>query len=225
MPALPSARFHTTVAQLRQLPREDVPEVAFIGRSNAGKSSAINVLCQRRRLAFSSNTPGRTQALNYYAVGREDQPPEGFLVDMPGYGYARAPGDVRRTWELLAGRYLKDRAQMCGAVLMIDIRRLFTELDRQLVAWLPPTLPLLVLLTKSDKFGTAQQTAARRAALATLAEAELARPGSTTVQLFSSQTRKGVAEARAIIEGWFAESAPAPQTPPIHSSEEDPNDD
>ena len=216
MPALPSARFHTTVAHLRQLPREGLPEVAFIGRSNAGKSSAINALCRRRRLAFSSSTPGRTQALNFYAIGRETEPPEGFLVDMPGYGYAQAPGEVRKAWDALAGRYLRDRPPLRAAVLMVDIRRSFTDLDRRMLGWLPPGLPLMVLLTKCDKFGTAQQTAARRAALAELAE-QHGRPDAAVV-LFSAQNRKGVDEARAIIERWFEEAAAEttsqqPQTP------------
>lgn len=206
MPALPSARFHTTVAHLRQLPRDGVAEIAFIGRSNAGKSSAINALCRRRRLAFSSSTPGRTQALNFFAVGPESAPPEGFLVDMPGYGYAQAPGEVRKAWDALAGRYLRDRAPLRAAVLMVDIRRSFTDLDRRMLGWLPEGLPLLVLLTKSDKLGTAQQTAARRTALAELAE-QHGRPQAEVV-LFSAENRKGVDEARAIIERWFDAEAP-----------------
>lgn len=205
MPALPSARFHTTVASLRQLPREGVPEIAFIGRSNAGKSSAINALCRRRRLAFSSGTPGRTQALNYFAIGRETEPPEGFLVDMPGYGYAQAPGEVRKAWDALAGRYLRDRPALRAAVLMIDIRRSFTDLDRRMLAWLPADLSLLVLLTKCDKFGTAQQTAARRAVLAELAE-QHGRPDAAVI-LFSAENRKGVDEARALVERWFEDAA------------------
>lgn len=205
MPALPSARFHTTVAHLRQLPREGLPEVAFIGRSNAGKSSAINVLCRRRRLAFSSSTPGRTQALNYYAIGRETEPPEGFLVDMPGYGYAQAPGEIRKAWDALAGNYLRDRPPLRAAVLMVDIRRLLTDLDRRMLAWLPPALPLLILLTKCDKFGTAQQNAARRAVLTELTE-QHGRPQAQVV-LFSAENRKGVEEARALIEQWFADAA------------------
>ena len=223
MPALPSARFHTTVAHLRQLPRDGVPEVAFIGRSNAGKSSAINVLCHRRRLAFSSSTPGRTQALNYYAVGPESGPAEGYLVDMPGYGYAKAPGDVRKAWDALAGRYLRDRAPLRGAVLMVDIRRSFTDLDRRMLAWLSPALPLLVLLTKCDKFGTAQQTAARRAALAELAE-QHGRPEAAVV-LFSAENRKGVEEARAIVEHWFeaaADAEPPTETQALEGPLDDP---
>lgn len=221
MPALPSARFHTTVAHLRQLPRDGLPEVAFIGRSNAGKSSAINVLCQRRRLAFSSSTPGRTQALNFYAVGRDQEVPEGYLVDMPGYGYAQAPGEVRKAWDALAGRYLRDRAPLRGAVLMVDIRRSLTDLDRRMLAWLPPGLPLLVLLTKSDKFGTAQQTAARRGVLAELAE-QHGRPEAAVV-LFSAENRKGVDEARGLIERWFEPQAgpPTEQVQPSQGSTDD----
>lgn len=177
-----------------------LPEVAFIGRSNAGKSSAINVLCQRKRLAFSSRTPGRTQALNFFAIGRgEDN--EGFLVDMPGYGYAAAPGEIRHGWDALAGSYLSDRSELRGVVLMVDIRRLLTDLDRKMLAWLPEGLPLLILLTKSDKCGTAQQNAARRAVLAELA-GQHGRPGALVV-LFSAPTRKGLDEARRIIQSWF----------------------
>ena len=200
MPSLISARFFTTVAHTRQLPQSGVPEVAFIGRSNAGKSSAINVLCQRKRLAFSSRTPGRTQALNFFAIGRNEEN-EGFLVDMPGYGYAAAPGEIRHGWDALAGSYLSNRSELRGVVLMVDIRRLLTDLDRRMLAWLPEALPLLVLLTKADKCGTAQQTASRRAVLAELAE-QHKRPGASVV-LFSAPTRKGLDEARRIIESWY----------------------
>lgn len=205
---------------LDQLPPPRGPEVAFAGRSNVGKSSLLNALTGRRALARVSATPGRTRQLNFFDLaGRLT------LVDMPGYGYAQAPGDVRRAWEGLAGRYLQDRPALCGAVLMVDIRRSFTDLDRRLLGWLPPTLPLLVLLTKSDKLGTAQQTAARRTALAELAEAH-PRTGPTAVLLFSAQTRKGVDEARALIEGWFADAAAnagLPTTTP-QPIEEDPHE-
>jgi GTP-binding protein len=203
MSLLHTARFHTTVAQARQLPQTSVAEVAFIGRSNAGKSSAINVLCQRRRLAFASNTPGRTQALNYFAVGREEAI-DGFLVDMPGYGYAAAPGGVRATWDALAGRYLHERGPLRAAVLMLDIRRRLTERDGALLDWLGAQRPLLVLLTKSDKLGTAEQAAARRAVLTQLAQ----RRGHARdpVILFSATTRRGVDDARAVIEGWIRDA-------------------
>ncbi|MEI6546411.1 MAG: ribosome biogenesis GTP-binding protein YihA/YsxC, partial [Burkholderiales bacterium] len=136
MPLLLTARFHTTVALLHQMPREGLLEVAFVGRSNAGKSSAINVLCNRRRLAFASRTPGRTQALNYFAVGPVDQA-VAYLVDTPGYGYASAPLETKRGWDQLAGEYLSSRPQLAGTVLMADIRRKLTDLDRRLLAWVP----------------------------------------------------------------------------------------
>lgn len=211
MPSLISARFFTTVAHRRQLPVGGIPEVAFIGRSNAGKSSAINVLCQRKRLAFSSRTPGRTQALNFFAVGRNDVN-EGFLVDMPGYGYAAAPGEVRHGWDALAGSYLSDRPPLCGAVLMVDIRRLLTDLDRRMLAWLPAGLPVLVLLTKSDKFGTAQQTTALRTVLQELA-VDHGRADARVI-LFSSVTRKGLDEARQLIEQWLDAAAVPDETAP-----------
>jgi len=155
------------------------------------------VICQRKRLAFSSRTPGRTQALNFFAVGRDDAI-EGFLVDTPGYGYAAAPGAIRETWDRLAGHYLHQRPALQGAVLMVDIRRLLTDRDRQMLGWLPVGTPLLVLLTKCDKLGTSQQASARREVLAQLGEL----PGgdAARVLLFSATARKGVDDARGAIE-------------------------
>jgi GTP-binding protein len=204
MSILLTARFHTTVAKAQQLPRVGLPEIAFIGRSNSGKSSAINVICQRRRLAFSSRTPGRTQALNYFALGPEDAP-TAFLVDMPGYGFASAPREVRAGWDALAGRYLRERAELRGVVLTVDIRRLFTELDRTMLKWLPPGLAVLVLITKSDKYGFEQQGVARRAATEQLRE--LRPDGTVALQLFSASKHKGIDEARATIEHWLATPA------------------
>lgn len=208
-----TARFHTTVAQTRQLPRGGLPEVAFIGRSNAGKSSAINILCQRRRLAFASRTPGRTQALNYFALGK-DPDVIGFLVDTPGYGYAAAPGEIRKTWDALAGTYLKNRSMLTGVVMTIDVRRLLTDLDRQMLSWLTPGVPVLVLLTKCDKLPFSQRATARREVLSQLA---LARPeGETSAIVFSSTTRLGLDEAREHIEAFFGQK----KSPPSEGGEE-----
>lgn len=207
MSVLLTARFHTTVVHARQLPRGGLPEIAFAGRSNSGKSSAINAICQRRRLAFASRTPGRTQALNFFAIGPQDAP-QAFLVDTPGYGYAAAPQAVRGAWDALAGRYLRERAALRAVVLTVDIRRSFTELDRRLIEWLAPGLPLLVLLTKSDKLGFAQQSAARRAAAAQLRE--LRTSADASVILFSATERKGIEQARDAIEALLGAQAGAP---------------
>jgi GTP-binding protein len=122
-----NATFHITVAQIRDLPVDSLAEVAFAGRSNAGKSSAINTLCNHKRLAFVSKMPGRTQHLNFFRVedGR-------FLVDLPGYGFARAPKDQKHVWQALIGGYLAKRPQLAGLVLIMDSRHPLTELDRSL---------------------------------------------------------------------------------------------
>jgi GTP-binding protein len=197
---LPSARFHTTVAALAQLPRDGLIEVAFVGRSNAGKSSAINVLCNRRRLAFSSRTPGRTQALNYFAVGPADRP-SAYLVDTPGYGYASAPLETKRTWDQLAGQYLQDRPQLAGVVLLVDIRRQLTDLDRRLIGWVPRGVRLALVLTKSDKLG---RQVGRQALVDVRAEIERLRPGSENLTLaFSALNRSGSDELARLMENWL----------------------
>jgi len=207
MSVLLTARFHTTVAKPQQLPRAGLPEIAFAGRSNAGKSSAINAICQRRRLAFSSRTPGRTQALNFFAIGPQDSP-AAFLVDTPGYGYAAAPQSVRGAWDALAGRYLGGRTALRGVVLAVDARRLLTELDHRLLDWLAPVLPVLVLLTKSDKLGLAQRRLALRAVQEDLRKVR--KEAEASVLLFSATGHQGIAEARAAIEAWLAAPSPAP---------------
>lgn len=206
MNLLPSARFHTTVAQLRQLPRGDTPEIAFVGRSNAGKSSAINVLCQRKRLAFASRTPGRTQALNFFALGAGEAI-DALLVDMPGYGYAAAPGEIKREWDVLGGRYLQKRPQLRGVVLIVDIRRQITALDRTLLDWIDPAVPLLVIASKDDKLNRDERRRAVMAIEAAVAEHRVR--DSFEVVPFSATDRHGLDEARAIIEAWIAVPSPA----------------
>jgi GTP-binding protein len=181
------ATFFTTVGQLQNLPATG-REVAFVGRSNAGKSSAINTLVGRTRLAFVSKTPGRTQQINFFRVGESDK----FLVDLPGYGFARAPGSVQQQWAQLVSHYLQSREELAGLVLIMDARHVLKELDRQLIAWMIPTgIRLHVMLTKSDKLS-------RQARLETLRSvaAELAKlPVPSSVQLFSSLSREGRDEA------------------------------
>jgi GTP-binding protein len=171
----------------RELPRAGAPEIAFAGRSNAGKSSAINTLAGRRRLAFVSKTPGRTQLINFFSLGEA-----GYLVDLPGYGYAGVPGEVRDHWKLLVGEYIAQRSSLAGVVVVMDARHPLTELDLTLLEWLRESgRRAHVLLTKSDKLS-------KQAARTTLAQvrARLSElfPGATA-QLFSSLKREGVEDA------------------------------
>lgn len=199
-----TARFATTVARLDQLPPPGAPEVVFVGRSNAGKSSAINTLCQRRRLAFSSKTPGRTQALNFFALGPEHLEPAGYLVDAPGYGYAATPAAVRAGWDRLAGRYLEARSSLAGIVLVMDCRRGVTALDRQLLDFIAPGQRVLVLLTKSDKQGNAE----RGRTLASVKQSldDGVRHLNLTLTAFSANTQLGVESVRVQLERWIVEA-------------------
>ncbi|MFK7963527.1 MAG: ribosome biogenesis GTP-binding protein YihA/YsxC [Burkholderiaceae bacterium] len=204
---LQSARFHITVAKLNQCPRTNLPEVAFAGRSNAGKSSAINKLCQRNRLAFSSKTPGRTQALNYFAVGPEDEP-TGFLVDTPGYGYAAVPEEVKKQWQPLAGNYLRVREPLTGVVLMVDCRRELTDKDLDLLDWVPEQVNRLLLITKADKLS---KSAAQKTLKNVKAQYEDAMPDlPASFMLFSASKNQGIEPARKLIEQWLAPEPPNP---------------
>ena len=199
------AVFLTTVAHLRDLPRDAVREVAFAGRSNAGKSSAINTLAGRVRLAYVSKTPGRTQHLNYFALA------EGrYFVDLPGYGYAKAPEGIRSQWEGLVGPYLGKREQLVGLVVIMDIRRPLTDLDLRLIDWFRPTgRPIHILLSKADKLSRQEQTTVLRAVKAELATWGDA--GLYSVQLFSSLKRMGVEEAEALLGNWLGIEGKAQQ--------------
>jgi GTP-binding protein len=177
------------------MPPPDAPELAFAGRSNVGKSSAINALTQRRRLAFFSKTPGRTQTINFF-----DLSGRGRLVDLPGYGYARVPQDVRAQWDQLVGGYLESRDALAGVVLLMDARRPFSPQDEHLLAWLRPAgRRLLVLLAKCDKIPRGKRADALRRARARLGARD---PGAQAL-LFSSHSGEGVEEARALLDDWL----------------------
>ena len=198
-PAFSNVVFFKSVASLQELPESD-GEIAFAGRSNAGKSSALNALTGRRRLAFVSKTPGRTQLINFFSLdGRA------FLVDLPGYGYAGVPGEVRAHWELLVGEYIAKRDSLAVVVVVMDARHPLMPLDRQLLAWFATTgKPVHVLLTKADKLS-------RSAALQTLAAVrrELAAHGpATTAQLFSSLKHTGIEDAEGVLAAWLGPKAP-----------------
>ena len=173
------------------MPRPGAPELAFAGRSNAGKSSAINTLAGRRRLAFVSKTPGRTQLINFFSLSEG-----GVLVDLPGYGFADAPGAVRRHWEELVGGYIATRESLAAVVVVMDSRHPLMPLDRQLLQWLKVAgRPTHVLLTKSDKLS--KQAAQRTLAQVRRQLAEIS-PGAT-VQLFSSLKQEGIPEAASTL--------------------------
>src|SRR5215207_9456771 len=173
-----SVRFLASAHDTKELPPDTGAEIAFAGRSNAGKSSAINALTHRKRLAFVSKTPGRTQTINFFDCG-----PNRRLVDLPGYGYAAVPQKERAHWGMLVGAYLQSRASLRGLVIIVDSRHPLTPLDRQLLQWHAPSgQPVLVLLTKSDKLGSSEAGKSLKAAK----EALPALHPSATVQLFSA---------------------------------------
>jgi GTP-binding protein len=205
-------RFELGVAQLSQLPPDHGREVAFAGRSNAGKSSAINALTNRRKLAFVSKTPGRTQQMNFFRVG------EGaYLVDLPGYGYAQAPGGVRREWGRLIAAYLEQRRSLRGLVVIMDIRHPLTPLDLGLLEWFAPTgKPILILLTKADKLS--RSVASRQ--LGQVRKAVGAAYPNCIVQLFSSSSGEGVEAARALVAALLAADGapPVPSEDPLQSA-------
>lgn len=193
-PVLNRAHFHTSVALLRDLPYSRA-EIAFAGRSNAGKSSAINLLTRINRLAYTSKTPGRTQLINFFELDSDC-----FLVDLPGYGYAKVPPAVKAKWEALLSRYLQTREALAGMVLIMDARHPLTPLDRQMLDWFLPTgKPVHILLSKADKLSNSEKAMTLRRV-----KQELAAFEAVSVQLFSSLSRLGSDEATAQIEGWLA---------------------
>lgn len=209
MSKLWQARFFTTVNHLRDLPTTQVPEIAFAGRSNAGKSTAINILCNQKGLAFASKTPGRTQHINYFSIGgahvsqhRKDETKvdeiRALLVDLPGYGYAEVSGSAKFHWQELLGDYVKKREQLAALVLIMDSRRPFMPLDTQMLEWFAPTgKPIHCILTKADKLNRNDSVNALRQTRTVLASYvdEQGKPFPFTAQLFSALKRIGVEEA------------------------------
>ena len=188
MKAFLQAQFLASSAGPADMPPPGPPELAFAGRSNVGKSSAINALTGRKRLAFTSKTPGRTQTINFFELGAGAR-----LVDLPGYGYAKVPHAVRAGWRTLVGSYVRSRATLAGVVLVMDARHPLTELDLQLVEFLGD-VRLLALLSKADKLPRAAQAKTLSAVSAAM---------RAEVRLFSSLTRQGVDECRDLLERWL----------------------
>jgi len=198
------AEFVTTAAEWRQLPRDGAPEIAFAGRSNSGKSSAINALAQRKRLAYVSRTPGRTQHINFFRLASG-----ALLADLPGYGYAAVTGAMQRHWRVFLARYLAERAPLVGLVLVMDARHPLTELDQQMLGWfLPSGRPVHVLLAKADKLSRAEQRQTLDETRQAIAREYRTRELPIGVQLFSAEERMGIEEAENAIGAWLELHAP-----------------
>lgn len=202
-----SARFFITAAQLHQLPPSELPEVAFVGRSNAGKSTAINTLAQQRQLAYASKTPGRTQHINLFHVGPRAAPDQ-IWTDLPGYGYAAVERTAKLRWQEVMANYLALRRNLSGVVQMVDSRHGFTDLDKQLLEFVSPRVRngevrLLVLLTKADKLNRKEQAESLRQAQAVLAELATDE-ADIGIALFSSLNKTGVNDAAETLKSWAA---------------------
>lgn len=190
------ACFYTTVNHLKDLPATSA-EIAFVGRSNAGKSSAINTLTNHTRLAYVSKTPGRTQHINFFELTNG-----GFMVDLPGYGYAQVPEAIRRHWVTLLGDYLQTRKQLIGLILIMDARHPLKELDKQMLDFFAVTKrPVHILLSKADKLSKNDQIKTLASVKKAL-QPYIARQ-QVTVQLFSSLKKQGIDEVNQIATDWF----------------------
>ncbi|MDP3760852.1 MAG: ribosome biogenesis GTP-binding protein YihA/YsxC [Ramlibacter sp.] len=192
-----TARFLTTAPKLEFLPAVEVPEIAFVGRSNAGKSTCINTLTQQKRLAFASKTPGRTQSINLFALGKQGVT-DAILADLPGYGYAAVPKQDKLRWQQVMANYLVTRENLKAVVLMCDPRHGITELDEILLEVIRPRveqgLKFLLLLTKADKLNRSEQAKA-------LSIARL-QAGGGEVKLFSALKKQGVEETSLLLWQW-----------------------
>ncbi len=198
---LHTARFLTTAPELQHLPPVDVPEIAFVGRSNAGKSTCINTLTQQRRLAFASKTPGRTQSINLFALGKQNAT-DAVFADLPGYGYAAVPQQAKRRWQQVMANYLVSRKSLTGVVMLCDARLGLTELDELLLEVIRPRvedgLKFLVLLTKADKLTRAEANKAMSIAKLQTAGGDL--------DLFSALKKQGVERVAQTLWDWSHEA-------------------
>jgi GTP-binding protein len=216
---LHTARFLTTAPQLEHLPALEVPEFAFVGRSNAGKSTCINTLTQQKRLAFASKTPGRTQSINLFSLGKQGVT-DAVLADLPGYGYAAVPREAKLRWQRVMGNYLITRENLKAVVLMCDPRLGLTELDEILLDVIRPRvaegLKFLILLTKADKLSHAEAQKA-------LSIAKL-QCGGGEAKLFSALKKQGLDEVATLLWDWShgPENAPKPADPAPQGEEEEP---
>ncbi len=188
-------KFVTSAPDINHLPADTGIEIAFAGRSNAGKSSALNTLTNQKNLARTSKTPGRTQLINLFEVA-----PNCRLVDLPGYGFAQVPEEVKRKWQKSLGEYLHKRESLKGLVILMDIRHPLKDLDQQMIDWaVQSELPVMLLLTKADKLASGAQ----KKQLNMVKEAILPFQGDITVATFSSLKRSGLEQLRQKLDYWF----------------------
>lgn len=192
------AQFLTSANHIKQLPNDEGYEVAFAGRSNSGKSSAINVLTNQKNLARTSKTPGRTQLINLFELDEERR-----LVDLPGYGFAKVPLSVKLHWQKVLERYLNERHCLKGLILLMDIRHPMTEFDVQMLQWCQYVgLSVHILLTKSDKLGTNKAKNSLQQV-----RSKLKNTNNVSIQLFSALKRTGIVELQACLDDWFTVDA------------------
>ncbi|AUD79877.1 YihA family ribosome biogenesis GTP-binding protein [Kangiella profundi] len=194
-----TAKYLLGAAKLAQLPPDEGIEVAFAGRSNAGKSSALNTLTQQKSLARTSKTPGRTQLINVFTLDEDRR-----LIDLPGYGYAKVPEAMKLQWQEELSRYLQQRQCLRGLVLLMDIRHFLKDSDQDMLAWAAEVgLPVHCLLSKADKL---KQGAKSKAVLQCKKAVKELHP-TATVQAFSSLKREGLDQLYKILDGWYESSA------------------
>lgn len=190
-----AARFITSAPNIRQMPADTGVEIAFAGRSNAGKSSALNTITQQKSLARTSKTPGRTQLINVFELSEGRR-----LIDLPGYGYAKVPEEMKLKWQEALSEYLQQRDSLKGLVVLMDIRHPLKDIDQQLLQWASDSgLPVLALLTKCDKL----KSGARKAEVLKVREAVAIFGGDIRVEAFSSLKGTGLDQARAILSEWL----------------------
>ena len=213
-----TARFLITASKLSELPASELPEVAFVGRSNAGKSTAINVLTQHKRLAFASKTPGRTQHINLFELGPK-LAPDALFADLPGYGYAAVERSAKLRWQEVMAEYLAVRRSLSAIVVLVDARLGFTEIDRKLLSFVAPrvvngSVKLLALLTKADKLNRRDTSAALERASEVLAEVT-SDEADVSLSAFSALSRAGVADAARVLFDWVRAAASGVAQAPV----------
>ncbi len=202
-----SARFTVSSSKLSNLPAAGLPEIAFAGRSNAGKSTTINTLTRQGKLAFASKTPGRTQLVNFFELAKKDpvsheRIPQAYLVDLPGYGYAKTTQEIRSTWSELVGGYIASRSSLLGVVVVMDARRPFMPSDEWVIEFMKqrPTAKMLWLINKADQLRTVSE---RRDVIAAVKKRAETCVNPVSVQYFSGLKKTGVEELRATLDSWL----------------------